>query len=328
MGMKKVFYPFDGNSGIGDYVICAGLCPEVAKKYNCKVEFYCHESLKRFGLNYDDVKTIYLSDNHFESIRNQIEKGETKEYIYAWFKRDEKGTWIRGNDVNFADEFKKYVFDLPIDCEVHTPVIDQEIIKCPGQRDSIRDLEKTVIIAPYSYSNQKFSQDLLESGWWVGLVDALRNLGLLVYTNIKDDSELPIEGSVPISPDCEELVFLAKKSRAFIGMRMGLLDLLTVLGANVICISNMGLYHYDLKSMFPTSKSTTFYLCWKFMNELTAGIKINDRENEIIKALGLQISYILSVDGARKDSCKLCYSFDQLKSDVISHVRCIDKYDK
>ncbi len=317
--MKRIFYPFDGNSGIGDYVICAGLCPEIAKKYNCRVEFYCHESLRRFGLKYEGVETVYLSNNDFDNIRSQIEKGENNEYIYAWFKKDKMGTLIRGDDVNFANQFKKYVFGLPLDSEIHTPMIDQGILKRPVRMSFIEDVEHAVIVAPYTNSNQKLCQELLESGWWRELVDGLKSAGVSVYTNIRDGSQLPIAGSVPISPTGEELIYLAKKKITFIGARMGLLDLLAVLGANVICISNMSLFNYDLKLIFPTSNATTFYLCWRFMNELSGGIKINDREKRIINTLGIKVDYILSVDESRKDSCKLCYSFEQLKKDVLGY---------
>lgn len=324
----NVFLPFR-RDGIGDFMICAGLCPEIAGKYKKKVRLVCHESYKRFNFTYKNTERIYLNDCDFETECAYIQQESLSNVIWSWFKNDSQGNEIRGNDVNFADEFKKYVFGLPLDAPVHSPIIDYNYINDKMTNSKFSDInwDQTVILVPYSNSaGKRLENELSVIGWWGGLVKMLQDqYGYKVYTNIRDESEKPIVGTESICASGEELVFLSQKCKCFIGIRAGLLDLLSVLGANVICISTMGLYHYDLKKMWPDCHTKTCYLCWRFIDELISGIKIGNREDNMLQALDIQIDYRLKPDKKNEMYYCFCLSYEDLTNSILEKIN-LDEY--
>lgn len=316
----NVFYPFDGKSGIGDFVICAGLCPELAIKYKRVVRFICHESLKRFHFEYENTEMVYLSDKEFQEKKENVCKKPNQ--IYAWFQKNEEGKIIRGYDVNFADEFKKYVFDLPLQCRVNPPKIDFERIKNELQDGKIKRTkwDKAIVLAPYSSSANKLQNELLDCGWWEKVARILKHeYGYNIYTNIKNDKERPIKGTSSLEICGDELIYVAKECKAFIGIRMGLMDLLSIIGAKVICVANMGYFHYDLKMMYPDANVVSCYMCWRFLEEINKRVSLNEQELLIINALNIQLKYSIgssnNIEGQR-----YCLSYEKLLNTVMEYI--------
>ena len=317
-----VFYPFDGQSGIGDFVICAGLCPELAAKYKAIVRFICHDSLKRFNFEYENTEMVYLNDAEFHEYEKTVYRSGSK-ILYAWFRKDDAGKLVRGNDVNFADEFKKYVFDLPLQAKIHSPSINYEKIKNRIEVSMNKNVEwnKSVVLAPYSSSANKLQNDLLECGWCEKVCKLLKNdYGYNVYTNIKDRDEKPINGSIPLKVCGDELIYVAKACKAFIGVRSGLLDLLSIIGGKVVCVANMGYFHYDLKMMYPDADVTSCYMCWKFIEDVSSRIELNESENIIMKSLNarLECRIVQNVKGCTNQ--RYCLSYEELSENVMKCV--------
>ena len=72
---------------------------------------------------------------------------------------------------------------------------------------------------------------------------------------------------------------------------MGLMDLLSIIGAKVICVANMGYFHYDLKMMYPDANVVSCYMCWRFLEEINKRVSLNEQELLIINALNIQLKY-------------------------------------
>lgn len=91
-----------------------------------------------------------------------------------------------------------------------------EIIK---QYNLLKD--KTVIFAPYAVSVPLISKNL-----WNQLVEHYQKKGFRVLTNVKDNSEDPLDGTEGISLRLDEMYFVAEYGGHFVGLRSGLCDLL------------------------------------------------------------------------------------------------------
>ena len=63
---------------------------------------------------------------------------------------------------------------------------------------------------------------------WEELVKVLSNQGLKLFTNVKDDSELPIKGTLPIVVPLKYIITLVDYAGSAISIRCGLTDLLAV----------------------------------------------------------------------------------------------------
>lgn len=81
--------------------------------------------------------------------------------------------------------------------------------------------DKTVILAPYAVSVPLISKDL-----WNQLVEYYYKKGFRVLTNVRDDSEHPLDGTEGISLRLDEMYFAAEYGGYFVGLRSGLCDLL------------------------------------------------------------------------------------------------------
>lgn len=314
-----VFFPWF-NSGIGDFVICAGLCPEISKKYGKNVKFLCHSSWRRFGLEYKNTEMVYIDDKDFEREKNKALSLDERDCIYAWFKSNECGKLIRGQDVNFADEFKKYIFDLPLTSVIHKPKLTNHIRLSDDFPLDEKNVKKSIIIAPYSSSSDKLQNELIECGWWTRLCEEIKSeYKCDIYTNINKQDESAIPGTFPISVTGNDLIYLANNCMSFIGVRMGLLDLLAVMECRLICIANMGYFHYDLKCMYPKSNVKSMYMCWKFIKELENNVVIGDREMKILDSLHAKIIYDISPNSL-EDGRYFCRNYDELTKVVVEAI--------
>ncbi|WP_283680823.1 hypothetical protein [Parablautia sp. Marseille-Q6255] len=80
---------------------------------------------------------------------------------------------------------------------------------------------KTVILAPYAVSVPLISKDL-----WNQLVEHYHKKGFQVLTNVKDNSEYPLDGTEGISLRLDEMYLATEYGGYFVGLRSGLCDLL------------------------------------------------------------------------------------------------------
>lgn len=250
-----VICPFN----IGDFLVNGGLCYALqVKKRKTSCALIVCDKFKDSQIDFIGVsQIIYIPSGKMELIKDYIRENslyETDNYIYGHF-HVKNGGYDWNTSLHFFDRYRENVFGLPLGTEILPPIIEDISVEQQQKLHAMYQLSKrTVIITPYANSStQLFSDEV-----WFGLVNKLKALGYIVYTNVAG-KELPIKGTMRIKLTFPELVYAAGKVKCFIGRRSGIFDLLCFTDAELLCILYVDYWHDDLRKNFPDKKSYAFY---------------------------------------------------------------------
>ncbi|SKB95197.1 hypothetical protein SAMN06296386_11048 [Lachnospiraceae bacterium] len=309
-----VFYPF--NDGIGDFIIVGGLCSSYSRIIKKHIFYVCHEDFKRFFLSFQNVTFIYVTNEEYEELKKKCENREldsTKNFLYGWFRSTQSESQIGSVELTFADEFKKYVFGLPIETEVVKPSIWGLTLGEIEELNAKYTLNRrgTIVLVPHGNSATKeLSRKLIEIGFWDEVVRLLKEkFNCVIYTNTYGE-EKPINNTEAMITSGKELAYLCKNTVGFIGIRCGLLDLVTQLGGFVICLSDIYLYHYDLGRMFGQEVKTIYYFKNLILNILNRACKI-DEEMDLLRKCGFDLKFVQNEEGS---DLIICMELEEAKN--------------
>ena len=211
----------------------------------------------------DLYRMPHLTNNSGGSIKGQIDAMELYQKLFG--NRKSKLSDVCEHYSVTNDHAHDAIGDVDATVRVYSKIIDDIRMNSTDPKDiSVEQQQKlhamyqlskrTVIITPYANSStQLFSDEV-----WFGLVNKLKALGYIVYTNVAG-KELPIKGTMRIKLTFPELVYAAGKVKCFIGRRSGIFDLLCFTDAELLCILYVDYWHDDLRKNFPDKKSYAFY---------------------------------------------------------------------
>lgn len=91
----------------------------------------------------------------------------------------------------------------------------------------------SVILTPMAHSVQVINQN-----FWKSLARKLSSLGYKVFTNISSEQESAIEGTTPLLCSLGEIIDIAKYCGYVIGVRNGLMDLISLSSCQIIALYN------------------------------------------------------------------------------------------
>ena len=123
------------------------------------------------------------------------------------------------------------------------------------------------------------------------LIAQLQQRGYVVYTDIGKDTIERINGSLPdtapLIVKLGDIFYLAEKVRCIVGVRSGLLYLLSFSSGNLICFSPSQWTHNDLKIIHPDTPGSvrTLYFNWELFPKI----------NELIHEQGIESMTIGSI---------------------------------
>ena len=263
--------------GLASVIISGGLSHAVqARKNKSAAVMLISDSLKNIGLTWENVTSIkYFPVDIMEFINNYfLETGEYEgeNFIYGNFHKElektddadkniDSDTAVSSADSKFdeislLDQFKQKVFDLPLDTEFVYPTfekISEENISALNEK-YILDKNKTVVICPYfDYS------PLAAVEFWNNFVKKLTAEGYVVYTNIQEIYQKPLEGTLPLNVTFAELNYLADKVKCFAGIRSGIFDFLAMTDAKIFSVETFPIWQQSLKNLYPKCNARTFY---------------------------------------------------------------------
>lgn len=155
--------------------------------------------------------------------------------------------YTQDNDVFIPHQDRPYVVDLYK--ALYVKMIPFELIYCCGvfglSKETKRALPKefidypdlemipadsSVIFSPYAKSVPALNKKI-----WTDAVNYYSSNGFTCYTNVVGD-ELPLEGTIPISPTILELRSVVERAGIFIGIRSGLCDVIREAKAKKIAL--------------------------------------------------------------------------------------------
>lgn len=222
-------YQFDRDStyvvcpyGLGDTLYVCAFLREYKKEKNkdrvCAIVKRSHGDIaKGFGC----IDDVICDDNLVEQLNSwavRTETWELKNFLYGHFKKKLDMNFIRGDNVildSMVTQYRREVMGL----SEHSNLLWEEF-SLPQCDDGGLDLN-SVVLMPYANSIR-----MLTSIMWEELAKNLQEQGYLVYTNIKGEEEIPIEGTQAITGDISQIVSIMKKCKMVISLRSGLCDIL------------------------------------------------------------------------------------------------------
>lgn len=226
-GLFRLICPF---GSLGDVVNALSYYPYYAKSRGIidTVIVVTSDSCARISKAYGYEKTVVLPYN---------DMSELVQFV-IWSGDD--CSFVAHNDkpyvIDLADILKKKlithekiyccgVYGLPID----TDPVKPHYLKRSELCEKIKK-NKGIIISPYANSVTLFSSD-----FWRRIVNRYKAEGFEVYTNVSE-GEKEIEGTVPISPDLDEMCSVVEEAGTFIGIRSGLCDVIRMADCRKIAL--------------------------------------------------------------------------------------------
>ena len=198
-----------------------------------------------------DAEKVADSDTAVSSsveIKSDVEKSGDK-------KSDKKNDFV--SKLNIIDQFKEKILDLPLDTEFHYPILDNisDENAAALHEKYILDKNKTVVISPYfDYS------PIAAVKFWTDFTKTLTDKGYIVYTNIQEIYQAPINGTLPLNVSFAEMHYIADKVKCFAGIRNGVFDFLAMTDAKIFSVENFPLWQQNLKILYPNCNNVrTFY---------------------------------------------------------------------
>ena len=232
---KDIYYLIYGH--IGEAVYSLSMLPEI-KKYRGfdRIHLIITKPFDQVAGLYRDqfidiepisVKAIYClalySKSHVKFHNNIIGGG--------WFWTDNKyqaevpETYIAGYCYNVMD------LDIPYSANhvnITTPVsMDDVNFHKFIQKNKIKK-GKAVLLIPYAQSATE-----METGWWEKIAECIKGKGYQVFTNVKDNTENGIRGTVPICIPLKYVPGVIDYMGSCISIRCGLSDLIAVGGCKM-----------------------------------------------------------------------------------------------
>lgn len=233
-GYFKIFCPF---AALGDICFTMAYLPYFMKKRNiekcviCVIGNACEQVVRLYG-------------NYPVEVFNQKNIDET---IQAVLYTENKTSFIAHQDRPYVINLHKalYIRCIPLEqiycCGVYGLPKDIEPCKPINFQtyDELENIEegKSVIFSPYAKSVTVLKGDL-----WDSIVRSYKENGFTCFTNVVGD-EVPLDGTLPISPKISEMQSVVEKAGHFVGIRSGLCDVIKY--ANCCKIALYPDYYYS-----------------------------------------------------------------------------------
>ena len=299
----------------GDLLISGMLCYTLLPRFKKRcVVLFTQERYKALDVQFDGVSELrYL--NHIDMWIVAQYFHQTKRYIgdryfFAYIHQDGNGKNIVDENLSLVDMFKHEVFNVTLDTPLHYPVIREisEDAKRRLHQKYTIDKKRTVIIAPMSSSGLHISAD-----FWFRLINTL-NEKYIVYNNVgktpSNTYDQPFPNALPLDVSHNELAYILKKSRCLIGLRSGLMDILSFTEGHLICMIKRDWSKTELQSIFPQAPAR---IC-----SLYYDLDFLQRLNTLMDEFNIETMSIGNIKHQKLDS--ICWTEETLRDAILNEV--------
>ncbi len=236
--------------GIGDTLYMAALMKSYKectgeKRKICFIVKDNHHEIPTWFREIDQV----LADTNLVNQLNQWvifnQLWELDNFIYGHFKKSREGAL---DTVSFASVEKKNMIERYRSLVLkglipENPILGEMHIDYSARESLLKKYaidRKTIILMPYAVSCQRW----MTASFWITLADLLSRAGFRLYTNVKDETEVPIPGTIPLVGSLNDVAVLSGECLAVIALRSGICDVLAFV-QTLLFIINTSRYHYN-----------------------------------------------------------------------------------
>lgn len=221
---------------IGEAVYASSLLPELKRIKKRKINiltFSPYSQVAELYSNYCE-KIIVLSRRKIDFILTYSQSHICKydNYIGGGWQWEDNSLYLDIPDVYVAGlNYKIKDLKIPYSTKhslITNPVSsdEKEFISLIDSLNVIKG--KSVLLIPYAQSAKEMPVD-----FWISIARILRELGYNVYTNIKDNTESPIKGTIPAIIPLKYVITFIQYAGSAISIRCGLTDLIAVSDSDV-----------------------------------------------------------------------------------------------
>lgn len=225
--------------GIGDTLFVAMLIRAFKDHHNkkkvCLIVKENHRNLPDF---FDSVDTKIVSNKAVKALAlyaRELNVFTSDNFRYGHFIQfgwPEPGQLLGVKNINLIDIYKACVLNIPNSARFEYPnvcVSQQEFITYKSEYGKY---DKVVLLMPYAVTIQR-----LDLEFWEKLAQYYLENGCTVFTNVKDDSEQPIQGTLGVNLPLKELFVVSRNFKwKCIALRSGICDLLAFSDIELITI--------------------------------------------------------------------------------------------
>ena len=232
--------------GLGDTLYVCSFLKDYAKKNNqnkiCVIVKPSHEFIPRSFSYINDVIADSELVNQLNIWAIETSSWELKNFLYGHFRKTHDMMFIRPETATLDGMISQYRREVMRLSERSKPAIDEFIIRDKPSDYNLTD--KDIVLIPHANSFK-----LLEMSFWENLAEELISMGYNLYTNVKDDSELPVKSTKKITGDISSLISSVKNCKKIIALRSGLSDILAFcnIPQTVIYTDKTAFNEWDLK---------------------------------------------------------------------------------
>jgi len=209
--------------GLGDTLYVCSFLKDYAKKNSqtkiCVIAKPSHEFIPRSFPYINDVIADSELVNQLNIWAIETSTWELKNYLYGHFKKTSDIMFIRPETATLDGMVSQYRREVMGLSERSKPSFDEFII--PDKPSDLNLTDNDIVLMPYANSIKLF-----DISFWETLAEKLISLGYDLYTNVKDDSELPVKSTKALTGDIASLVPVLKRCRKIITLRSGISDVL------------------------------------------------------------------------------------------------------
>lgn len=228
--------------GIGDTLFIASLINAYKSYYSIeKVVLVVKKSQSDLPDFFRSVDGKIVSDSIVHTLTKYSKNRQRfleDNYRYGHFILNhdwpEPGQLLGIGGLNLIDIYKRCVLKIPLDANMELLHTTVGTLKMKEYQKKYGSNEKVVLLMPYAITLTR-----LPIEFWEKIAYQLKQKSYMVYTNVKDTSELPIKGTKDICLSLKDLFII---SRTFhwicIALRSGICDLLGYSDVPLITIHN------------------------------------------------------------------------------------------
>lgn len=231
-------------AGIGDTLYTAAFA-RAAREYRGDMEHVClitRSSHACIGDFFEGVDEVIASDQLVGQLDLYSIATKTwylKNYIYGHFKKNLCQTfdneYMENKNLPILSYYKRLILRIPEESKpdyFHYELQDtdkKQLSKTMGKNKCKN--KRSVIFMPYANTAK-----MLPVKFWEKCADLFINDGYGVYTNVKDEAEQAIAGTVPICEGIYDMVGICKQAELTISVRNGMCDVLAMSKAPLIIL--------------------------------------------------------------------------------------------
>lgn len=250
--------------GIGDTLYVAMMikayCEEKkVSKPVCFIVKENHAAIPRWFFGIDSMIALNALVDLLDiwAVQNSFFQGDN--FLYGHFPKNQEWELVpeyaNAKEKNMIYRYRTIVMHISENAVLEIPRIPRLSEK---EVEFVYGIGKnTIIMMPYAASSA-----MVPMAFWEYMAGIFQKLGYKVLTNVKDNTEEPIKGTLSISENLERMVSLCEASAAVISMRSGICDILAQTKTDLIILNTTEYLYNEWDIKYATERQNILSLLY------------------------------------------------------------------